>query len=103
MLSVEEPRNLIEHATANKDGLMPTYFSISCFSDLSPREIHGGVFKPPTDYDPIKWDDIKLVSKDPKILVSEEHAKTRITRRPHVKTSVTKLKAVFFALKRAKW
>lgn len=58
--------------------------------------MYGCAFKRPTDCDPIKWDDKKLVSKDLEILISEEQAKTRIKRRPHIKTSVTKLKALFF-------
>ena len=93
-LSVEETRNLIEHATEYKDGVMLAYFSLACFSGLRPWEIHGGAFKSPTDCDPLTWDDIDLESKNPEILVSDEHAKTRVTRWAPIQNSNINLKAL---------
>ncbi len=79
-LTIDEARSLIKHATEYKDGVMLAYFSLACFSGLRPFEIHGGAFKSPVGADPLSWNDINLDSSSPEILVSEERAKTRITR-----------------------
>jgi hypothetical protein len=79
-LKIDEARSLIKQATEYKDGVMLAYFSLACFSGLRPFEIHGGAFRSPVGADPLTWDDINLDTSSPEILVSEERAKTRMTR-----------------------
>jgi integrase len=79
-LTVSQTQALIKNATEYKDGIMLAYFSLACFSGLRPHEIHGDAFRSPKDCDPLIWNDIDLNSDNPEIFVSEEQAKTRVTR-----------------------
>ena len=79
-LTVSETQALIKNATEYKEGIMLAYFSLACFSGLRPHEIHGDAFRSPKDCDPLTWNDIDLNSDNPEIFVSEEQAKTRVTR-----------------------
>jgi integrase len=79
-LTVSQTQALIKNATEYKEGIMLAYFSLACFSGLRPHEIHGDAFRSPKDCDPLTWNDIDLDSDNPEIFVSEEQAKTRLTR-----------------------
>jgi hypothetical protein len=55
LLSIEETREQIKNVTEYKDGIILDNFSLACFTDLRPNEIHRGGFRLLVSADPLRW------------------------------------------------